>query len=97
MADNKEVKFTEDEMNRIQGIQKDYVDVQGELGQLSISRLRLETQMNSLDNRENELKNTFKSLQESERDFIIDINSKYGEGVLDPNTGTFIPSEKKIV
>ena len=90
-----EVKFTKEEMDRIQGIQKDYIGVQGELGQLSISRLRLETQMNSLDNREDELKNTFKSLQESERDFIVDINSKYGEGVLDPDTGTFIPSEKK--
>ena len=90
-----EVKFTKEEMDRIQGIQKDYIGVQGELGQLSISRLRLETQMNSLDNREDELKNTFKSLQESERDFIVDINSKYGEGVLAPDTGTFIPSEKK--
>ena len=90
-----EVKFTKEEMDRIQGIQKDYIGVQGELGQLSISRLRLETQMNSLDNREDELRNTFKSLQESERDFIVDINSKYGEGVLDPDTGTFIPSEKK--
>ena len=90
-----EVKFTKEEMDRIQGIQKDYIGVQGELGQLSISRLRLETQMNSLDNREDELKNKFGSLQESERNFISEINSKYGECVLDPETGTFIPSQKK--
>ena len=52
-----EVKFTKEEMDRIQGIQKDYIGVQGELGQLSISRLRLETQMNSLDNREDDYTN----------------------------------------
>ena len=94
MAD-KDVKFTEDEMKQIQGIQKEYVDVQRELGQLSISRLRIETQLDSLCNREDELKDTFKSLQDSERNFITDINSKYGEGVLDPDTGTFTPAEKK--
>ena len=90
-----EVKFSEDEMKQIQGIQKEYVDVQRELGQLSISRLRIETQLDSLYSREDELKDTFKSLQESERTFITDINSKYGEGVLDPDTGTFTPAEKK--
>jgi len=90
-----EVKFTEDEMKTISGIQKDYIDVQRELGQLSISRLRLDTQINSIGDREGELKNKFGSLQESERNFISEINSKYGEGVLDPETGTFIPSQKK--
>ena len=90
-----EVKFTEDEMKTISGIQKDYIDVQRELGQLSISRLRLDTQINSIGDREDELKNKFGSLQESERNFISEINSKYGEGVLDPETGTFIPSQKK--
>ena len=90
-----EVKFTEDEMKIISGIQKDYIDVQRELGQLSISRLRLETQVNSIEDREDELKNKFGSLQESERNFISEINSKYGEGVLDPETGTFTSSEKK--
>ena len=82
-------------MKQIQGIQKEYVDVQRELGQLSISRLRIETQLDLLCNREDELKDTFKSLQDSERNFITDINSKYGEGVLDPDTGTFTPAEKK--
>jgi len=90
-----EVKFTEDEMKTISGIQKDYIDVQRELGQLSISRLRLDTQINSIEDREDELRNKFGSLQESERNFISEINSKYGEGVLDPETGTFTPSEKK--
>ena len=94
MAD-KDVKFTEDEMKQIQGIQKEYVDVQRELGQLSISRLRIESQLDSIGNREDELRDTFKSLQDSERNFITDINSKYGEGVLDPDTGTFTPAEKK--
>ena len=84
MAD-KDVKFTEDEMKQIQGIQKEYVDVQRELGQLSISRLRLETQVDSLDNREDELKNTFKSLQESERTFIKQLVQKYVSDGSDEN------------
>ena len=42
-----EVKFTEKEMKTIKGFQQTYVDVQQQLGQLSIAKLRLEQQLSS--------------------------------------------------
>ena len=84
-----EVKFTEEEMNKIKEIQQTYVDVQQSLGQLSVARIRLEQQLNSLDDSEDGLSKKFIDTQKSEKDFIDEITKKYGDGTLDPQTGIF--------
>ena len=47
---SEEVKFTEEEMNSVNEFQKSYIDIQQSLGQLSITRIRLEQQLNLIDN-----------------------------------------------
>ena len=90
MAD-KEVKFTEDEMKQLTELQQTYAAVQNTLGQLSVSRIRLSQEIGSLDEAENKLRNDFVETQQKERDFVQDINKKYGDGNLDLNTGVFTP------
>ena len=90
MAD-KEVKFTEDEMSQLTELQQTYAAVQNTLGQLSVSRIRLSQEIGSLDEAENKLRNDFVETQQKERDFVQDINKKYGDGNLDLNTGVFTP------
>ena len=88
-----EVKFTEDEMKKIKEFQESYVTIQQNLGQISIAELRLNQQLKSLNESEVELKNKFVEVQQNEKSFIEEITKKYGDGTLDPNSGTFIPNK----
>ena len=90
MAD-KEVKFTEDEMKILTELQQTYATVQNTLGQLSVNRIRLSQELTGLDEAENKLRNDFVETQQKERDFVQEINKKYGDGNLDLNTGVFTP------
>ena len=90
MAD-KEVKFTKDEMSQLTELQQTYAAVQNTLGQLSVSRIRLSQELTGLDEAENKLRNDFVETQQKERDFVQEINKKYGDGNLDLNTGVFAP------
>lgn len=88
------VKFTDEEMKTIQGIQKRYFDIQGELGRISITKIRLNQQLDNLYEKEETLQKDFVNVQDEEKSFVDSINTKYGEGVLDPESGTFTPSKK---
>jgi chromosome segregation ATPase len=92
MADT-EVKFTQEELDKIQSFQQQYGNLQLQFGQSHITQLRLEEQLNSIDEMINNLNNNLTTLQEEERNFITEINKKYGDGVLNPETGVFTPAE----
>ena len=80
-----EIKFTEEELKKVKEIQQTYIDVQQNLGQVSVTKMRLEQQLESLDNNEEELKSKF----------IGKITEKYGDWTLNPETGTFMPNKSK--
>ena len=88
-----EIKFTEDEMKKIKEFQESYVTIQQNLGQISIAELKLNQQLKALGESEIELKNKFVEVQQDEKSFIEEITKKYGDGTLDPNSGTFIPNK----
>ena len=54
-----EVKFDEKELTKLKEIQKSYVDIQYDLGQLSISKIRNNQQLESINTAEDKLKNKF--------------------------------------
>ena len=58
----------------------------GELGIENLADLKTE-----LDEAEDKLRNDFVATQQKERDFVQEINKKYGDGNLDLNTGVFTP------
>ena len=88
MAD-KAVKFTEDEMKSISELQQTYVNLQNILGQLGVSRIRMEQQLDDLSANEEQIKIQFIETQQKEREFVQTINKKYGDGNLDLSTGVF--------
>ena len=89
------IKFTDEEVKQLQEIQNTYFNIQGEFGRLSMTRLRLDQQIEALSQREDELSKNFEDTQTQEKEFIDGINKKYGDGVYDPESGTFTPNEKK--
>ena len=89
------VKFTDEEIKELQEVQNKYFNVQGDLGRVSITRIRLTQQLATLDEKASSLEAEFLEVQKEEKGFIDKINEKYGDGVLDPETGTFTPASKK--
>jgi len=91
MAKDKDVKFTDDEMTKINELQGAYVNLQNALGQVGISRIRLEQQFDNLELNEKNIKDKFAETQKNEKDFVDSINKKYGDGNLDLQSGVFTP------
>jgi len=83
-----EVKFTEEELTQVQNIQKSYLNVQNQFGQLKLAQIRL-------DEQEVDLEEALKSIQSEEKKFLDGITDKYGQGTLNPETGVFTPTENK--
>ena len=83
-----EVKFTEEELTQVQNIQKSYVSVQNQFGQLKLAQIRL-------DKQEVDLENALQKIQSDEQTFLDGITKKYGQGTLNPETGVFTPTENK--
>ena len=92
MPTKEKIKFTQEELDQISEFRQKYVDVQMGFGQAEITRTRLERQHENLDKFADGLRKQFDTIQEDEQKFIAEINEKYGDGVLDPDTGVFTPN-----
>jgi septal ring factor EnvC (AmiA/AmiB activator) len=88
-----EVKFTEEEMQKLAGLQQSYQNLQSTFGQLKVQRIMLEQQLEGLEETEMSIEEQYKTAQQDERNFVKELNEKYGPGTLDPATGTFTPTE----
>ena len=82
-------KFSEEEMKVVKDIQQKYVDIQHKLGQLSVAEIRLNQQMDALQESRQGLNEKFHKTQQEEKTFIKEITNKYGDGILDPETGKY--------
>ena len=89
-----ETKFSKEEMKKINDIQEVYSNIQGNMGQLAISRLKLEQQLNQLMEIESNYRKEFNDTQNLEKEILEEINKKYGEGVLNTDTVVFTPTKK---
>jgi len=87
-----EVKFTKEEMGSLKEIQESYFNVQTEYGKLELTRIRLEQQLDTLDNTDDNLKEKFIQTQTTEKEFLDGITKKYGEGTLDQDSSIFTPN-----
>ena len=90
--DNKN-KFSEEELNELKEIQDEYYKIQTQFGQLSVAKIRLDEQLEKLHKTEDENIQSFKDIQEKERNFLDGITEKYGEGTLNPESGVFTPNK----
>ena len=88
-----DTKFTKEEMDMISKIQETYLDIQQKLGQVSLSKLKLEQQAEVINKMEEELLENFKKTQKEEKDFVDSVTKKYGDGTLNPESGIFTPNK----
>ena len=90
--ESKELKFTDEELESLQGLQTSYQEKQAMLGQLAVQRILLNQQLEALETRTVEIETEYKTVQQEEQDIVKTLNEKYGPGQLDPTTGVFTPS-----
>ena len=92
VEESKEIKFTDEELKSLQGLQTSYQEKQNVLGQLAVQKILLNQQIDALNMRTEEVEQEYKAVQQEERDLVAKLNEKYGPGQLDPATGVFTPS-----
>ena len=90
-----ETKFSDDEIKKIQEIQKSYSEITTQLGQVGIAKIRLREQEVSLAKEEDKLNTSFVKIQNDEQKFLDEITKKYGQGTLNPETGVFTPNKSE--
>ena len=86
-------KFSPEEVETAKRIRQTYADIQYTYGQTGIARLRLNQQLEGLDDVEGQLQEKFVQTQKEEQDYIANIQKKYGDGTLDPESGIFTPNK----
>ena len=91
MAD--QIKFTEEEMDKIKEVQQEYQQKTAVFGQLSYQIFQLERQLETAAGAEVALKKEIIDLEQQERALVKELNDKYGAGTLDPQTGEFKPAQ----
>ena len=86
------IKFTEQELTEIKTLQGKFQGKVFEFGQFRIERMRLLGLVKDLEVRESKAEEEFKSLQALETSLLESLTKKYGEGQLNMQDGTFIPT-----
>ena len=82
----KKTKITEEELKELENFQQTINTITFQLGQISLGKLNLE-------NEENNLKNQYSSLLQTEKELGDRLKEKYGNSQIDLKTGELIQSE----
>ena len=91
--ESSEVKFSDDELQSLAGLQTSYQERSAVLGQLKVQRILHQQQSDALEEAEVRLEEDYKKVQETERGIVQQLNEKYGPGSLNPETGVFTSTE----
>jgi len=86
------IKFTEEEVNSINGLRQEVANVFTQLGQVAIEKKRRITEIEGV---ETQLLQKHAELQQQEQELFKGLNEKYGDGNYDPTTGEFTPTSKE--
>ena len=81
------IKFTEEELKSLQELQGTYNQITVAFGQLSLSRIGLDAQ-------EESLKTALADTRTKENELAKTLTDKYGKGSLNIETGEFTPVEE---
>ena len=88
-TNEKQSKFSDDDLKSLQDLQEKYFQIQQKLGNVKITRLNLEKQLEELNGVEKSIENEYLLLKDEEVKVVDDFTAKYGQGSLDTKTGLF--------
>jgi hypothetical protein len=86
-------KFTEEEVKMIQTLREGNARKINEFGQIELEILLTNQKLDFLKNAKEKAQQEYTELQQQERDLVKTLNSKYGTGTVDLESGEFAPSK----
>lgn len=88
------IKFTESEMLSIAQLQSKYQQKIFELGQIELTKVDLEQQLQDNAKQRDQMFEDWKKIQTEENNLLQQLSQKYGDGTLSLKDGTFKPIKK---
>ena len=88
-----QIKFTEEELTGIKTIREENTSLILEFGQNELETFNLNTRLKELENEKQTLQSKYHQLQQQERELVQNLNTKYGAGTVDIESGVFIPNK----
>ena len=92
MASQTEIKFSDEEIQSLSGIQQGYQEMQLKMGGLKMQQIAHDRNEERLSDLEEALMDELNELNENEQKVANDLSEKYGAGSLNPETGVFTPA-----
>lgn len=98
MAENDENTVTEkdfeqEDIDTVKGLQSSYARTTAQIGQVEIELHLLNKRLEQMKELRERLFTDYSNLQTDESELVKKLNEKYGDGVLDLDSGKFIPSK----
>ena len=88
-----QIKFTEEELTGIKTIRDENTSLILEFGQNEVETYNLNTRLKELETEKQNLQSKYHQLQQQERELVQNLNTKYGAGTVDIESGVFIPNK----
>jgi chromosome segregation ATPase len=92
MSDQPGKEFDQQDIEAVKTLQSEYATNTAQIGQVEVELHLLKKRLEEIENIRTELFNKYESLQLREKGLVSTLNEKYGDGVLDLDSGRFIPS-----
>lgn len=92
MAENTEKEFQTEDIQSVKDLQSKYATNTAQIGQVEVELHLLKRRLTQIEELRESLFSTYDELQKQEKELVASLNEKYGDGVLDLDSGRFIPS-----
>lgn len=92
MAEEIGKEFEQEDVDSVRELQSKYATNTAQIGQVEVELHVLNKRLKDLTEYRGNLFNTYDDLQRQEQELVQKLNDKYGDGVLDLDSGRFIPS-----
>jgi DNA-binding PucR family transcriptional regulator len=85
-------EFEQQDIDSVKNLQSNYASTTAQIGQVEVELHLLTKKLEELNSFRKSLFQQYEDLQTQERELVNTLNEKYGDGVLDLDSGRFIPS-----
>jgi hypothetical protein len=85
-------EFEQTDIDAVKELQSKYATTTAQIGQVEVELHLLKKRLGEIEDLRKELFESYESLQSQEKELVTGLNEKYGDGVLDLDSGRFIPS-----
>ena len=92
MAENTEKEFQAEDVQAVKDLQSRYATNTAQIGQVEVELHLLKKRLTQIEELRISLFEMYETLQKEEKELVENLNQKYGDGVLDLDSGRFIPS-----